>query len=94
MGAKRNRSRSPFRKNVNVLTNSVENEGHRYSSSTFCDSSVTNDTDTDGSPKFCNNSIFLFLNVCFNTLKVSALIDSGSSINIISEELFNSIPYS
>ena len=36
----------------------------------------------------------LYLTVRFDFLKVSALIDSGSSVNIISEQLYNSLPYS
>lgn len=36
----------------------------------------------------------MYATVRFNKMKVSALIDTGSAVNIISEELFNSIPYS
>jgi hypothetical protein len=37
---------------------------------------------------------FLYTTVHFNKLKVSALIDTGSSVNIISEELCKSLPNS
>jgi hypothetical protein len=35
---------------------------------------------------------FLYINVFFNDFKVAALVDSGSSINIMSKTLFDSIP--
>ena len=60
-------------------------------------SSAATDTETDN---FCsesdnaasNKSSFLYLPVKFQTLRVAALLDTGSSINLISSELFNDIP--
>ena len=37
---------------------------------------------------------FLYLTVRFDSLNVSALIDNRSSVNIISEQSYNSLPYS
>ena len=40
------------------------------------------------------NSKFVYLPVKFNKLQVAALLDSGSSINIMSEELYHRVPNS
>lgn len=40
------------------------------------------------------NSKFVYLPVEFNKLQVAALLDSGSSINIMSEELYRTVPNS
>jgi hypothetical protein len=37
--------------------------------------------------------MFLYMPVEFNSLKVAALVDSGSSINIMSDQLHYSLPH-
>jgi hypothetical protein len=59
----------------------------RYSvhESSSPNSSETTDTDQNHTCTLNSGSSFLYTTVHFNKLKVSALIDTGSSVNIISE---------
>ena len=54
------------------------------------------DSETDTAHAFNDKkrSKFLYLTVRFESMRVSALVDTGSSVNIISEQLYNSLPYS
>ena len=53
-------------------------------------SSITTDIDSD--TQLANSVKFLYLPVKIANIEVSALIDTGSSINILSSQLFNNIP--
>ena len=85
--ASRIRSRSPCRVNRNV-------NSHNGDESSLPNSSETTDTDQNHTCTLNSGSSFLYTTVHFNKLKVSALIDTGSSMNIISEELCKSLPNS
>ena len=52
------------------------------------------ETDTEHLISDKKRSKFLYLTVRFDSQRVSALVDTGSSVNIISEQLYNSLPYS
>ena len=86
--ASRIRSRSPCHVNRNV------NNIHNGDESSSPSSSETTDTDQNHGCTLNSGSSFLYTTVHFNKLKVSALIDTGSSVNIISEELYKSLPNS
>ena len=86
--ASRIRSRSPCHVNRNV--NNIYNGDESSSPS----SSETTDTDQNHTCTLNSGSSFLYTTVHFNKLKISALIDTGSSVNIISEELYKSLPNS
>ncbi|CAG2192419.1 unnamed protein product [Mytilus edulis] len=56
---------------------------------------ITSSENDSGTDSFISSdSKFLYLTVRFDSLKVSALVDTGSSVNIISEQLYDSLPYS
>ena len=91
----RKRKHAPERKSVN----NVNNNCFSSSLSDQSDSDVSDDTcsNFDFSDK-CNlnrqnGSKFIYMPVEFNSLKVAALVDSGSSINIMSDQLHYSLPH-
>ena len=91
----RKREHATERKSVNNVNNNC------FSSwlSDQSDSDVSDDTcsNFDFSDK-CNlnrqnGSKFICMPVRFNSFKVTALVDSGSSINIMSDQLYYSLPH-
>ena len=82
------RESAPLR-NSDILVNTVNNTDFSQ------ESTLSNsDTDTDDRIVSHNDSKFIYLNVKFHTVHVAALIDSGSSVNLMSTSLYNSIPQS
>ena len=74
----RHRSRSPER---------FSETGHASEDQTECDSIASDDDYSEDGDSNC-----VFLNVSMHHMKISALVDSGSTINVMSCKLFNSLP--
>ncbi|VDI06701.1 Hypothetical predicted protein [Mytilus galloprovincialis] len=88
----RSRSRSRVNKCMNVNKDFVVENSTLYTGENDVITSSEKYSGTDSS--ISSDSKFLYLTVRFDSLKVSALVDTGSSVNIISEQLYDSLPYS
>lgn len=56
--------------------------------------SSTEDSGDDREPKITTDSRFMYLNTNVGCLPVTALLDTGSDINIISKQLYDTLPQS
>ncbi|CAG2242616.1 unnamed protein product [Mytilus edulis] len=92
ISASRIRSRSRSRVNKCMNVNFCVENMTLYTGENDVITSSENDSGTDSF--ISSDSKFLYLTVRFDSLKVSALVDTGSSVNIISEQLYDSLPYS
>ncbi|CAC5388529.1 unnamed protein product [Mytilus coruscus] len=88
------REHAPFRHSgiVNTLTN-TDNVPSFSENSSYSDNDTSefySDNETFSIAQ--TDSKFIYLHVKFHSVQVAALFDSGSSINIMSTSLYNSIP--
>ncbi|CAC5380148.1 unnamed protein product [Mytilus coruscus] len=88
------REPSPFRHSgiVNTLTN-TNNVPSFSENSSYSDNDTSEFySDNENFSIAQTDSKFIYLHVKFHSVQVAALLDSGSSINIMSTSLYNSIP--
>ena len=82
----RKRSASPSRKRTDFHINHFSSENITDTTCNFSDD-TSDFTETDKNEQ----SKFLFLPVKIDNINIAALIDTGSSVNVISQQLFDSI---
>lgn len=89
----RHRSREPMRHATDRFLNSTESDSVNLTTCTDSDSSnINSDNDTDINISHSNS--FMYLPVNFKGVEVAALLDTGCCINVMSENLYNTLPQS